>query len=148
MRLRLRAIIVLTLGAALWLIADGVKCVWTGSYFGRVVRHVTDADGAYGYVDGAGQMVQYGVWADLLTHLGLDVHDLAPMFIGVGMFGMVALLLFLQARVIGWAALCTFAVIVALRVWGLTPFGVGLLACLLWPGTLRAVIAAAGDPRQ
>lgn len=106
-----RIILIGTLTQALWMIVDGVRCVVNGHYQSRVLT-VVEALSAEGVVVelGDGRFVEYGPWAFLPSQLGIHPHALAPLFVGLGIAGMVALGLYLGRKPAGWFALVAFSV--------------------------------------
>lgn len=139
MRIEVRVTLISTFALVAWQLADGIKCLVTGTFFGqRVVATALKAhptalrlpDGSY---------IDYGPWAALLVERGVDPHALAPFFVGLGALGLVALVLFLQARPVGWALLFAFAVMAALRMNAMSVVAGALALVLLLPSTRRLV---------
>jgi len=139
MRLEVRAILISTLSLALWLIADGAKCLVTGTYFGRRLAASALASHPHALRLPDGGYVDYGRWASLVVERGIDPHALAPLFVGLGVIGAVALVLFLQARPVGWALLFTFGVAATLRLDAMAIVAMLLVVVLMLPSTRRLV---------
>lgn len=134
---RVRAVLVMTLGLALWYIADGVRCLVAGTYFGQILSPDIAAATPYALALPDGRFISYGPWAAYLVELGLDPHRLAPFFVGLGVAGLAGLVLFLQARPVGWALLVAFALLAAAKVGAITVLAGALLVVLMLPGTRR-----------
>lgn len=143
MRIQVRLILILGLSLHLWWLADGVRCLWTGRFFGRTIgRGELDQNpSALALADGS--FVDYGPWAAWLADVGFDPHVVAPYLIGVGVLGLVGLFLFLQARPVGWALLVATTVLGASRVSLASALAVALLIVLVLPATRRLLSPAA-----
>ena len=144
MRLPVRVILVLTLSLSLWSIVDGVRCLVTGRYFGRVLSQAEIGEWPHALAlpplaGGLPQSIDYGAWAAWLTQLGVDPHALAPFFLALGLAGLIGLVLFLQARPIGWALLVAFAGVCALK-WGMFSLLALPLLVVLWLPATRGLL--------
>jgi hypothetical protein len=134
---QVRAVLVLTLSLALWAIADGTKCLVSGTYFGRVLPEAALAQHPYALALPSEQYVDYGPWAAWLVQLGVDPHALAPFFVALGVAGLLGLFLFLQARPVGWALLVAFSLTSTAKIGLVALVALALLVVLLLPGTRR-----------
>ena len=137
MRLQVRVILVCTLGLGLWFLADGVRCLVTGRFFGQQIPPEQVGRFKNALQVGASEFVDYGAWAAYVVQLGMDPHALAPFFVVLGLVALLGLFLFLQARPVGWAMLVAFAVTSSLKVGASSVVSVVLLAVLMLPATRR-----------
>jgi hypothetical protein len=145
---QVRAVLVLTLSLALWAIADGVKCLVSGTYFGRVLSDAALPQHPYALALPTEQYIDYGPWAAWLVQLGVDPHALAPFFIGLGVVGLLGLFLFLQARPVGWALLVAFSLVSTAKVGLVAVVAVVLLVVLLLPATRRLLETTLNAPPE
>jgi hypothetical protein len=135
------------LAQALWMLADGARCVVTGRFAGTFLKPsvAIDADG-YVVQLGDGRFIEYGPWAFLPDLVGLHPHAFAPLFIGLGLAGVVALVLYLMRRPIGWFATLAFCVA---SLWYLvigTALSALVLVVLLLPATRARFLGPTPTP--
>ena len=81
-----RVLFIVVLSQSAWWIAEGLRCLLTGSY------------------------ANYGLWTLPWKTLGVHPNSVAPMILGLGIFGVASLLLYWKKRLLGWAGLVAFSV--------------------------------------
>ena len=138
---QVRIVLITTCASSLWFIADAIKCLVSGRFLGQRLdpSHVSATPHALQLTDGS--YVDYGVWAAWLVAQGFDPHDLAPVFLVLGILGLVGLYFFLAARPIGWALLVGFAIFSFPRLGAVGISSAVLLLTLLLPSTRRLIFA-------
>lgn len=143
---QVRAVLVLTLSLAFWAIADGVKCLVTGTYFGKVLPEAALPQHPWALALPSERFVDYGPWAGWLVQLGVDPHALAPFLVALGAIGLLGLFLFLQARPIGWALLVAFSLVSAAKVGLVAVVALVLFGVLLLPATRKLLETTVSAP--
>lgn len=138
MRLPDRLILIGTLAQSLWMMADGVRCLVTGQ-FQAPTRSAAEAMLADGVIVelSDGRLVEYGPWALIPDALGIHPHVFAPLFVGLGFAGLIALLLYLLNKPMGWHAVLAFSVASIWYAWLGTALAVLVIAMLVLPSVRR-----------
>ena len=139
---QVRIVLVTSLATALWFLADAVKFFVSGRFLGQRLTSAEVNASPYALQLTDGSYVDYGIWAAWLVSKGFDPHDMAPIFFGLGVIGLVGLYLFLAARPIGWALLVGFAMISIPRLDAVGISAGVLLMTLVLPATRRVIFQA------
>ncbi len=136
---QIRFILVSTLSLAAWHVVDGFYAMWHGAFIARLMpsNALLDTPGAVLLSDG--RVLDYGRWAKWSLDAGIDPTLFAPFFLALGILGFIGLVLFLQARPVGWAMLLAFSLGCGLRLGVPLAVGILLIAVLLLPAT-RALL--------
>lgn len=142
MRLEVRAILITTLSLAAWYLTDGVRAMLTGTLTATEVSAsaLLDSPGAVLLTDG--RVIDYGAWAGFLLSRGVDPAHLGPLFVAIGVLGLVALFMLLlleRFRALGWALLLAFSILSMVRLSLFAAIGALLLVALILPSTRRLV---------
>ena len=136
MKLADRVVMIGVLAQALWMVVDGVRCLATGRFAAPVLTQAraATAQGLVVELDD-GTLVEYGPWALLPGLFDVHPHTFAPLFVGLGLAGLIALGLYLKQSPTGWYAAFAFSVA---TLWYLvfgTLVSVIVLVALLLPST-------------
>jgi hypothetical protein len=145
---QVRIVLVTSLATSLWYIADAIKFYISGRFLGLQLSagEVNAAPYALQLTDGS--YVDYGIWAAWLVAQGFDPHDLAPVFLVLGLVGLAGLFMFLSAKPIGWAMLVGFSVVAFPRL-GAVGIAAGVLfVTLILPATRRLIFEQHLEPYQ
>ncbi len=142
MRLEVRAILITTVSLAAWYLTDGIRAVLTGTLTATEVSatELLDAPGAVLLTDG--RVIDYGAWAGVLLSRGIDPAHFGPLFIAIGLLGLIALFMLLlleRFRGLGWTLLLAFSVLSMVRLSLFAAIGALLLIALILPSTRRLV---------